>query len=312
MSSFCVAIDWGTSHFRLWVLAEDGSIVAERRSDEGLAHSRAAGFGRIVEAHLGALNISTEMPIIICGMAGSRQGWQEAPYFEVPADLDQLPRKSIKVTDSKRDIRILPGIAQRNPDLPDVMRGEETQLLGLIDAGYNSGLVCLPGTHSKWVAMESGRVESFSTFMSGELFALLSQQSTLRLGQDHAATVSPEAPSFAAAVLAAIERPQEISNRLFSVRSSQLLGLASSESAAAKLSGYVIGLEIAGAISLHGPIDKVHLVAAGQLSKLYESTMITAGITVRRYNADDAVRNGLLNAAHSLWGSNLERVKYDA
>ena len=312
MNSFCVAIDWGTSHFRLWVLAEDGSVLAERRSDEGLARSRAVGFGNIVETHLGALDISSEIPIVICGMAGSRQGWQEAPYVDAPADLNQLSRRSIRVANTMRDIRILPGIAQRNPDKPDVMRGEETQLLGMTVEGYDSGLFCLPGTHSKWVAMEKGSVEAFSTFMSGELFALLSEQSTLRFEQEYSAKVSPDASSFAEAVLAAIECPQEITNRLFSVRSSKLLDIASSKSAAAKLSGYIIGLEIAGAQSLHGPIDSIHLVATGSLGKLYQSAMITAGIAVRHHDVDGAVRSGLLRAARLLWASNKERAKYEA
>ena len=312
MTPLCAAIDWGTSHFRLWILTEDGSVLAERRSDDGLAQSRATGFGNIVEAHLGALNISSEIPIIICGMAGSRHGWQEAPYFDAPADLNQLSRKSIRVVDTTRDIRILPGIAQRNPDKPDVMRGEETQLLGMSVEGYDSGLVCLPGTHSKWVVMEKGRVERFSTFMSGELFALLSEHSTLRFEQEYSAKISSDASSFAEAVLIAIECPQEITNRLFSVRSSQLLSMASPESAAAKLSGYIIGLEIAGAQSLHGPINNIHLVARGQLGKLYESAMITAGIKVRHHDVDGAVRSGLLSAARSLWLPNKESAKYEA
>ena len=116
-------------------------------------------------------------PVLICGMAGARQGWVEAPYLKTPTRLDALHEGAVRV-DAGADIRILPGIAQARADRPDVMRGEETQLLGVLDPGF-AGLVCIPGTHSKWIRIEAGEIVEFATYMTGELFSVISQHSIL-------------------------------------------------------------------------------------------------------------------------------------
>src|SRR4029453_12239359 len=124
---------------------------------------------------------SEAAPVLICGMAGARQGWVEAPYLKVPTRLDALHEGAVRVdaqSDIGGDIRILPGIAQARADQPDVMRGEETQLLGVTEPGF-TGLVCIPGTHSKWIRIEAGRIVEFSTYMTGELFSVISQHSIL-------------------------------------------------------------------------------------------------------------------------------------
>ena len=125
-----VAVDWGTSSFRLWLIDRAGRIVVERRSDEGMLASAKAGFAAVLQSHLLAVGAADDLPVLICGMAGARQGWVEAGYVDTPARLAAILEQAALVPGQSRDIRILPGIAQRDATAPDVMRGEETQLLG--------------------------------------------------------------------------------------------------------------------------------------------------------------------------------------
>src|SRR6476660_7181677 len=158
-----VVVDWGTSSFRGWLMSH-GAALAESRGSEGMLHCAAgAGFAAVLRDHLAKLGAPEAAPVLICGMAGARQGWVEAPYLKTPTRLDALHEGAVRVDDGA-DIRILPGIAQAGADRPDVMRGEETQLLGMLDPGF-TGLVCIPGTHSKWVSIENGAVAAFTTYM---------------------------------------------------------------------------------------------------------------------------------------------------
>ena len=173
--------DWGTSRFRLWLVDGNGHVLAEKRSDDGLDTSRAQWFyGETLEGHLSALGAPADLPVIICGMAGSRQGWVEANYVPVPADLKAILSGAVKIEDIARDVRIIPGLSQSGSS-PNVMRGEETQLLGaILDRNLSNEIIAMPGTHSKWVELEEGRAKSFSTYLTGELYALLASQSILR------------------------------------------------------------------------------------------------------------------------------------
>ncbi|MCB1376237.1 MAG: 2-dehydro-3-deoxygalactonokinase, partial [Rhodobacteraceae bacterium] len=175
------AVDWGTTRLRIWLLAGDATVLAERRSDEGMASAATEGFGAILERHLAAMAAPADLPAIVCGMAGARQGWIEAPYVACPAHMDDILSGAVAVPGAARPVRIVPGVAQHGDGPPDVMRGEETQLAGIaprIAHGVHS--VCIPGTHSKWIHAASGAVERFATFLTGELYALLSTASILR------------------------------------------------------------------------------------------------------------------------------------
>ncbi|HEU0149283.1 MAG TPA: 2-dehydro-3-deoxygalactonokinase, partial [Bradyrhizobium sp.] len=144
-----VAVDWGTSSFRGWLMAADGTVLAESRGPEGMLHCVDSGFAPVLRDHLVKLGANEHLPVLICGMAGAKQGWVEAPYLRTPTRLDALHEGAIQV-DAPGDVRILPGVAQARVEQPDVMRGEETQLLGITESDF-TGLVCIPGTHSKWV-----------------------------------------------------------------------------------------------------------------------------------------------------------------
>ncbi|WP_102959975.1 2-dehydro-3-deoxygalactonokinase [Mangrovicella endophytica] len=303
MSAPYVAVDWGTSSFRLWLLGPDGSVLAESRGDEGMTVSAAtSGFPAVLAKHLAAVEAPDRLPVVICGMAGARQGWREAGYVETPAPLAALFDAAIAFEDGARAVRILPGIAQRQAGRPDVMRGEETQLAGALSTGAGGdGLICLPGTHSKWASIADGTVTGFSTFMTGETFALFSRHSILSHTIDAAADTDPQGEAFRNAVIAGFREPQRLLNALFAIRAGGLLGVSDAKDAGATLSGLLIGQEIAGALG-DRPNTAVTLVASGRMARLYDSALTACGITAGIVDADAAVRAGLFAAAQRFWG----------
>ncbi|MBP2547846.1 2-dehydro-3-deoxygalactonokinase [Neorhizobium galegae] len=298
-----IAVDWGTSSFRLWLMDAGHTVLAERRSGEGMTTAAETGFANVLNAHLAAVSAPANLPVIICGMAGARQGWVEAGYADAPAPLSSVLEGAVSMPGESRDIRILPGIAQRAADAPDVMRGEETQLLGALGtASRGKQLVCMPGTHSKWVNVEDGRVTSFASFMTGEVFDVLSKQSILKHAVAGAEGFDGTHPAFLAAVAKASSAPAMLTNLVFTARSGQLLNGLDATSAAARLSGTLIGAEIAGGLfGAGGTVDTVELVASGRLQGLYEAAFAALGLAYRTVDADLAVRNGLAAAAQNLF-----------
>ncbi|MDH4987041.1 2-dehydro-3-deoxygalactonokinase [Aminobacter anthyllidis] len=293
------AIDWGTTRLRVWLLDAGGAVVDERRSDEGLLTAQHKGFATVLDRHLRDMAAPENLPAIVCGMAGARQGWVEAPYVEVPASLGDILGSAVPVPGVGRDIRIVPGLAQRNPRAPDVMRGEETQLAGITKLiGSGSHLVCMPGTHSKWVIAEGGAIQGFGTWPTGEMFSVLSQHSILRhsIG-DKPAAVSPDSQVFRDWCQEALF-DGDIGARLFSIRAAGLLSGLGQDDAAAALSGLLIGAEVASAIRRFGRREApVVLVVSGALGALYAEAMRLDGIAVTIANADEAVLAGLVAAA---------------
>lgn len=301
-AGYYAAVDWGTSSFRLWIIGEDGAVLAERRSAEGMTTAAKTGFHTILDGHLAAVSAPAHLPIIICGMAGARQGWKEAGYIETPAALAEIAGRATAIPDVDRDIRILPGLAQRDQRHPDVMRGEETQLLGAAGhLGAGRHLVCMPGTHSKWVRLADDRVEGFSTFMTGELFDTIARHTILSHAVAEAETFATGSAAFTDAVSRTRENPALATNLLFSVRAGQLLHGTGAADARAQLSGTLIGLEIAGALAASGTVDGVCLVGSGGLGTLYRTALESQGLNVRAVDADEAVRAGLSAAARAIW-----------
>lgn len=298
-----VAVDWGTTSFRMWLLDKSGAVLAERRSSEGMTTAARTGFAEVLNAHLAATDAPDDIPVLICGMAGARQGWIEAGYIDVPAQIDSVLKGAVRIPGETRDIRILPGLAQRAETAPDVIRGEETQLLGaLASEDVNSNcLVCMPGTHSKWVTVTEGTVAGFSTYMTGELFEVIAKHSILAHAVSDGGATTGENPEFIAAVRKAVETPQMATHHVFTVRSGQLLHSLSSTDAKARLSGILIGVEIAGARSQVSSDTQVVLVASGGLGELYKAALAALDISYTLIDADAAVRDGLYAAATTIW-----------
>ncbi|TWA91061.1 2-dehydro-3-deoxygalactonokinase [Bradyrhizobium stylosanthis] len=296
-----VAVDWGTSSFRLWLVDRAGKVLAERRSGEGMLAAAKTGFAAVLQAHLAAVEAPDHLPVLICGMAGAKTGWVEAGYVDTPAPLAAILKQAARVPGEARDIRILPGIAQRDAAAPDVMRGEETQLLGALGLqAAGEAMVCMPGTHSKWVHVKDGTVASFSTFMTGELFSVVSRETILSLAVANAEDAE-DVSSFRAAVKAAFEAPAFAANLLFGARARQLLFGGTPAAARETLSGTLIGVELAAGLSGAVPKAGITLVASGRLAALYRLAFDTLSVTVQQVEADEAVRRGLSMAAAAIW-----------
>jgi 2-dehydro-3-deoxygalactonokinase len=294
-----VAVDWGTSSFRGWLMSAEGEVLAESRGGEGMLHCVSAGFAPVLRDHLAKLGAPRATNVLICGMAGARQGWVEAPYLKTPTRLDALHEGAIRI-DAAADIRILPGIAQARADRPDVMRGEETQLLGVTEPDF-TGLVCIPGTHSKWVRIETGNVIEFSTYMTGELFSVMSQHSILAHAVEAGSPLTADSGPFRDGLVLAEAAPTGLTGSLFRLRAAQLLGFEQRADGAARLSGVLIGAEIADAARRHGAQQTLRLIGAGTLGGLYGAALREAGFDVRIVDAEDASRRGLAKAAISIW-----------
>lgn len=292
------AVDWGTTRMRVWLLDAGGAVLSERRSDDGMLTAAGVGFAKVLEKHLAELAAAPDLPVIMAGMVGARQGWVEAPYVETPATLANVLAGAIKVPGVARDAGIIPGIAQADIERPDVMRGEETQLAGIAALrGTGSHLVCMPGTHSKWVVVQDGVVNRFGTWMTGELYAVIARESVLKHSVGGGSLAfSPKSAAFAKAVRHGLDDPASLTARLFRIRAAGLLHKLPPEDAAATLSGLLIGGEIASA--RHGfDGGEVILVGSGLMYELYATALGVAGLGSRPADADEAVRGGLFEAA---------------
>jgi 2-dehydro-3-deoxygalactonokinase len=268
-----IAIDWGTSSFRAYRLDARGSILESRVSSQGILNVAPGQFPRVLEEQIQGWE---ETPIVMSGMVGSRQGWVEAPYVPCPAGFEEIAAKLLEV---RQGVWIVPGLSCRDSaGVPDVMRGEETQILG---CGME-GTLCLPGTHSKWVEVKNGRIERFSTAMTGEVYAVLKQHSILGRMMEQG---TPDAGAFAEGV----ERSGEaggLLHHLFGVRTRGLMGDLNAAASASYLSGILIGHELRSRGA-----KRFHLLGAAELTALYQQAAAVLGIQTRTLDPDSAVRS---------------------
>ncbi len=291
-----IAVDWGTSNIRAWALSASGTVLAEASSDQGMGKLRREDF----EAALLSVVqdwIDGPTTVVACGMVGSRQGWVEAPYAAVPCAT--LPEGLVKapVTHPDLTVYVIPGIKQASP--ADVMRGEETQVTGFLARNKNwDGVICLPGTHTKWVHVSADEVVSFQTFMTGELFDTIATQTVLRHsiaadGWDDAA--------FAEGLDMGLSRPERLAARLFSLRANGLLNDMEGTAARAQLSGLLIGTELAAA-KPYWLGQQIAVIGEGKLSKLYVDALATQAAPATQVNAATITLAGLTAAYQRLKG----------
>lgn len=284
-----IAVDWGTSNMRAWAI-RDGAILATGASDKGMGALTPDAFEaallEVIEPWLG----QNRIPLVACGMVGAKQGWCEAPYAQVPCPPVGQGAVRPKVADGRIDVAILPGLSQADP--ADVMRGEETQIAGYLakDPEFD-GVLCLPGTHTKWVQISAGEVVSFRTFMTGELFALISKQSVLR----HSVGEGWDAEAFKTAVTDAMSRPEAMANRLFTLRAEGLLTGLGTEAATARLSGLLIGAELAAARP-YWLGQNIVLIGAPKLAAHYAAALALQGASAETADATETTLAGLTAA----------------
>ena len=289
-----IAVDWGTSNLRIWGLNADSQVVAEKSSDQGMAKLDRSGFEPALLALINDwLPQNRQTPVIACGMVGARQGWVEVPYRQTPCKpvlFDTVGRPDTR--DPRLSVFVLAGIKQTEP-APDVMRGEETQIAGILSEDPQfEGVLCLPGTHTKWVRIHAGDIVHFRTFMTGELFNLLSTHSVLRHSLDGKGSDGIE---FAASVEAMAAEAAELTARLFSIRAQSLVSEFSPATANARLSGLLIGAELAAAKD-----DWCHqaltIVGNGPQSELYAEGLRVLGHAPRIVDASHVTLSGLKSA----------------
>jgi 2-dehydro-3-deoxygalactonokinase len=241
-----LGVDWGTSNRRAYLIDQQGNCLAEHEDGQGmLAVGGRERFSASLSGLLDAMHLDSDVPVIMSGMVGSASGWQEVNYLDASVPLTELPRHLAPVTDAAWAGRshIVPGYCYRNGAAVDVMRGEETQLLGAVALGKRDGWLVLPGTHSKWVLLRDGVIQSFATYMTGELFAMLSAGGTL---SSMMAGDTTDAEGFAAGLNQAA-RNEPLSNTLFRVRAGVVSRTWPQQQAAAVVSGLLIGAEFAAA-----------------------------------------------------------------
>ncbi|MBV1707378.1 MAG: 2-dehydro-3-deoxygalactonokinase [Hyphomicrobiales bacterium] len=269
MSLGFIALDWGTTRLRGWLIAPDGSVRDEIVSDEGIQVVAADGFAPLLRARLAPwLAADAALPIWMAGMVGSRNGWIEVPYVPAPCSAADLRRGALRHSLDGHDVWLVPGVSCRSDDgFFDVMRGEETLALG---AGVSHGLICQPGTHSKWIEMRDGAIASFATFITGEIYAAMSASFIARLA---ATPVSPE-PGASAGRSAAQARGGVLRG-LFQARARVLGGTLPAETVKPFISSLLVAEEISGARKLYGA-ETPTLIAAPPHDGLY-STALGAG-----------------------------------
>jgi 2-dehydro-3-deoxygalactonokinase len=298
----CIGIDWGTTRLRAYLIAGSGEILARHASDAGVATARGQ-FEAIFTRELGGwLEAHPDASVVASGMAGSQQGWVETPYLPCPLDLSALAHGLELRRVGGRRIAFTPGVTRVARDgMPDVMRGEEIQVLGSRET-HGDGWCVLPGTHSKWVLVEAGRIVWFATFMSGELFDVLVQHSVLTRGKDPPERTAPdEAAAFQRGVDYALGTEPESGGflkKLFSTRSLVARGELSAPEAREYLSGLIIGGEMHEALaSLPGPAPRrILLLGSDELARRYATAFQRSGIATVKGDADAAATGHLIVA----------------
>jgi 2-dehydro-3-deoxygalactonokinase len=270
-----IGLDWGTTSCRAYLIGADGKLLERQIDGPGILKVE-GHFGPWLNSMIGGW-IATHgvAPLVLSGMIGSRQGWKEAPYARCPAGAADIVKALARTEWSELIIALVPGLSTENDGMPDVMRGEETQILGALAlSNRNDGLFLLPGTHSKWAEVAGGRIVSFRTFMTGEVFGALKEHTILgRLMRDGAA----DAQAFARGVRegAALGSAGALLNRIFATRSYGLMDRLADTALSDYLSGLLIGAEVAEATK--ETKSAVTIIASPLLAHRYSDTLRLLG-----------------------------------
>lgn len=293
-----IAIDWGTSNGRFALVDDTGAMLEEKLGPgigkiDGAKAIEAACFEAIDDW----ITLDPTLPVLMAGMVGSNIGWRETAYVETPASTQTIISAVNLFEVRGTKFAILPGVKtnRQGDGLPDLMRGEETQILGTA----NDGLICLPGTHSKWVRVSGGVIEAFHTAQTGELLELIGKHSILLNPRRSPAAVV--GPAFKDGVKIALENALGLESLLFTVRSRQVTGDLPAEEADSYLTGLVIGAEIRSALAVHDDIDMVQLIGSPDLTALYASALDMTGKRSTQMDGQSASLAGLTKAHREIF-----------
>ncbi len=287
-----IGIDWGSSSFRAYLVAGDGAVLDEISSADGVSTVARDAFAATMRRLIGGwLDAHPGLPIVASGMVGSRHGWREAPYVRCPAEPRDIAKNLVAVQAGDREVHLAPGLSCEDANgEPDVMRGEEVEILGISDSGGR--LIVLPGSHSKWAVVERGRVERFKTFVTGELFAAIKDH-TLAGAFARAAKGQASRSAFALGVrrgaAAGEGKGSGLLGALFGARSLPLMGKLAEDDAGEYLSGLLVGTEIAEARRLFSN-EEPHVAGAETLVKRYLAAFEALGEKARPASPRAAAR----------------------
>ncbi len=282
-----IAVDWGTSNFRAFRVSAEGSVFARASSPQGILRVGEGNFEEALRAEVGVWLAAGEKHILLCGMIGSRQGWVEAEYLPCPIGIAELADAVVRVPFEGAKVRLVPGVI--GPDaagVPELMRGEETAAMGIQEAFGGSGLVCFPGTHSKWIQLSDRKIVSFTTCMTGELYGALRKCTIL----ERTMTSNPavDKTAFHHGIARSVDSGGLL-HHLFGVRTLPLMGQLKEEKSASYLSGLLIGHEVRATMPKG---SHVHLVGAAHLCDLYAQVIEACG-GVATMEDEDAAALGL-------------------
>jgi 2-dehydro-3-deoxygalactonokinase len=291
-----IAVDWGTSSFRAYRLGAEGRILDQRSAARGILTVEVGGFANVLAEQIGAWLDEEPGSVFMSGMIGSRQGWKEVPYLACPVDLEAIARACGRVDWGRgRQAYIVPGVSCRDPHgVPDVMRGEETQILGAFDEDTREvdrrRVAVLPGTHSKWALAGDSRIETFATFLTGELYAVLREHSIL----GRLAVPGDDVAALERGVRRSLDAGAGLSHDLFSARTLALTGDLAPDAVGDYLSGLLLGAELAAGrrwLERQRALgERVHLIGDAALCERYRRAFGLAGLEATIGPADAAAR----------------------
>ena len=292
-----IGVDWGTTSFRAFRIAKDGTIRDRRTALRGLLNVPDNRFADTLREEVGPWLAAGEDHVLLSGMIGSRQGWKEAPYLPCPAGAPEVAAALVAIEFDWGQVKLVRGLsAVDDAGVAEVMRGEETQVFGVLGAMGGSGLACLPGTHSKWVRIEGGRIVGFTTHMTGEAFGVLRGHTIL-------GRMMREGPADGAPFDAGVRRcgdPGGLLHHIFGARSLVLAGQLAETDAAAYLSGILIGHEVRAALAGRTG-EVVHVIGTPELTMLYARAISAYGGYPERHDGEAAARGLALIGGHAEW-----------
>ena len=283
-----IAVDWGTSSFRAYLI-EENVITDTIQTEDGMKFVKDNNFENIFINLIEKWLIKNKkIDVLASGMLGARQGWIEAPYEKAPCNLNNINYISPLLIDNRISLKIFSGISQNDP--PDVMRGEETQIAGFLNDNHKfNGSICMPGTHSKWIKINKNSIEKFKTFMTGELFEIISKNSILIHSMKSNNLDKTEIVNSANKIM---NNPELFANSLFQLRADDLLNSKGAIIYRSRLSGYLLGMELIGSIEFWKNNDIV-LIGNIDLIDFYENVLIKKVSSIQKFTSEEMVLKGL-------------------
>ena len=290
-----VAVDWGSSQFRAYLLDGNGAIIEKTKNNQGIFKARESGFESVLYSACGSwFDHVPGLPVFMCGMVGSREGWIETEYLKCPISVDELGERLVRVPDiPDNPIFIVPGLSSGVFAFTDVMRGEETQIFGLPRESCSEGITCMPGTHSKWVSFNGSTINYFATFLTGELFALIKTSSSIQPVIQHE---DFDQDAFKEGIRLS-RSPGGLSHHVFSIRSRLVAGESSCGAHASYLSGLLIGAEINAGLTLCPVEHRINLIGNTSLLSQYGMAFSLFDVATTSMPSDQASVRGLWKLA---------------